>query len=103
MKVVYQTFLTILILYPLSCSPITSRGITPKSKIEIACFDVMLTSGVKYDVFLINFVLTGDVWVWWVKDSKGMLGFFPVFRHILAIHLRILSPIMRWFITILLR
>ncbi len=53
---------------------------TPTTQFEIACFDVELKGGFLYDVFVINFVISGDVWVFWAKDSEGKLGFNPVYR-----------------------
>lgn len=78
MKVVYQIFI---LLFFLSCTPINyQRSLTPQTKFEIACFDVSLKGGGVYDVFVLNFVANGDVWVFWAKDSEGKLGFNPVYR-----------------------
>jgi len=77
MKVVYQT-LTLLLFF--SCAAPTVRNITPKTQLDIAVFDVILTTGEPYDAFVFNFVATGEVWIFWAKDSSGEVGFNPIYR-----------------------
>lgn len=69
--------LTLLLVF--SCAH-TVRNITPKTQLDIAVFDVILNTGEPYDAFVFNFVATGEVWIFWAKDSNGEIGFNPIYR-----------------------